>query len=331
MDPSPIQTASLFECLLGDGYKYIIERSCVINLRKKARLFSIGQKAEHFYMLLDGAVRIFKPREEGGNEELARYAKGDIIGDFDFARKAHYDANAEATENSILAMFPAMGFTMKDIINEEPVIASRILFNCVVMMTTRIKATQVVLLENFTWVKELRRRAYEDPGTGLWKQSFLTDEINRFLEKPMAIILVKPDRFKILVDSRGHEAGDKAMVKIALILKTIVKKLGRGWAMRFKSNETGLILNKCPQNVATEVARKLSAAINAITPVPAQGEIPAFAFSGTVAYSVWPDDGTAWEPLFQDTYTLLLNTWKDGVGGTISHFSQVPARKGEYA
>ena len=199
------------------------------------------------------------------------------------------------------------------------------------MMTNRIKSTQKVLLENFTWVKELRRRAYEDPGTGLWKQAFLADEINRILEEPMAIILVKPDRFKALVDSRGHEAGDKAMVRIAMILKTITKKLGRGWAMRFKSNETGLILNKCSQKLAAEVAKKLSAAIDSLAPVPAQGNIPAFPFSCTIAYTVWPEDGKAWEPLFDGAYALLLETWKNGVGGTISHFSQVPVPKGECA
>jgi len=328
LDPSPITKAELFNCLLGDGYNYIVGRSCIINLRKKARLFSIGQKAEHFYMLLEGTVRIFKPREEGGDEEIARYAKEDVIGDFDFARKADYEANAEAIENSVLIMFPAMGFTMEDLIKEEPHIVSRILLNCMVMMTNRIKATQKILLENFTWVKELHRRAYEDPGTGLWKQSFLADEINRILEEPMAIILLKPDRFKILVDSRGHEEGDMAMVRIAEILKGIAHKLGRGWAMRFKSNETGLVINNCPQDLAAETAQQLSDAIAAITPVPAQGDMPAFVFSGTIVYTVWPEDGDAWEPLFQETYALLLETWKNSGGGTIRHFSQVPGPKG---
>jgi diguanylate cyclase (GGDEF)-like protein len=322
LDPSPIKTAELFNCLLGDGYDYVVERSCVINLRKKARLFSIGQKAEHFYMLLNGAVRVCKPREEGGEEELARYTSGDFIGDFDFARKSNYDAYAEAMDNSMLVMFPAIGFSMDDLIYEAPHIASRILLNCVIMMTNRIKSTQKVLLENFTWIKELHRRAYEDPGTGLWKQALLTDEINRNLQEPMAIILLKPDRFKILVDSRGHEAGDKAMVKLAFILKKVVKKLGRGWALRFKSNESGIIINKCSLKLAAEVATKLSAAITTIPPVPAQGNIPAFSFSGTIAYTVWPNDGKAWEPLFDDAYAFLLDTWKNSGGGSVCHFSQ---------
>ena len=320
LDPAPIRKAELFSSLLEREINFIIEHSCIINLRKKAKLFSIGQKAERFYVLLDGIVRVFKPREDGSHEELAQYASGDTIGDFDFARKAEYDANAEAVEDSVLVMFPAMGFSMDDFIAEEPYIVSRILLNSIVMMTGRIKSTQNILLENLSWVNELHRRAYEDPGTGLWKQTFLVDEINRILEEPMALIMLKPDRFKILVDSRGHEAGDEAMVRIAMILKSISRKAGRGWAMRFKSNETGLLINKCSRSQAEKIIKELSNAITAMEPVPAQGEIPSFSFTGTIVWSVWPEDCAVWENLFKGTYNELLGTWKNGGGGKITHF-----------
>ena len=320
-DPASIIKAELFKSLLKKEADFVVKHSCIINLCKKDRLFSIGQKAERFYMLLEGAVRVFKPRDDGGYDELAQYAAGDTIGDFDFARKAEYDANAEAAEDSVLVMFPAAGFTMEDFTAKEPRVVSRILLNSIVMMTDRIKSTQNLLVENLSWVKELHRRAYEDPGTGLWKQTFLTDEINRILEEPMALIMLKPDHFKVLVDSRGHEAGDNAMVKIARILKFITRKTGRGWAMRFKSNETGLLINKCPIPLAEKLAGELGPAIEAIKPVPARGEIPAFSFSVTIVWSVWPEDGPVWENLFQETYAMLLETWKNGGGGKTIRFT----------
>jgi diguanylate cyclase (GGDEF)-like protein len=322
LDPAPIGKAELFNSLLDRELNFVKRHSCIINLRKKAKLFSIGQKAERFYMLLEGAVRIYKPRDDGGHDELAQYAAGDTIGDFDFARKAEYDANAEATEDSVLVMFPGMGFCMEDFISEEPYIVSRILLNSIVMMTGRIKSTQNILLENLSWVNELHRRAYEDPGTGLYKQTFLTDEINRILEEPMALIMLKPDRFKILVDSRGHEAGDEAMVKIAMILKTFTRKIDRGWAIRFKSNETGLLINRCPIAMAEKLANNLSQVIKAMEPVPASGSIPSFSFTGTIVWSVWPLDSPTWENLFKETYALLLDTWKSGDGGKIVHYTR---------
>ena len=322
LDPTPIGKVELFNSLLDREIDYIQEHSCIINLRKKARLFSIGQKAEQFYVLLEGAIRVYKPRDDGGNDELAQYAPGDTIGDFDFARKAEYDANAEAIEESLLVMFPGMGLSMDDFTAEKPQIISRILLNSIVMMTGRIKSTQNILLENLSWVNELHRRAYEDPGTGLYKQTFLADEINRILEEPMALIMLKPDRFKILVDSRGHEAGDVAMVSIAMILKSMTRKLNHGWALRFKSNETGLLINNCPKPMAEKLIKALCNAVESMEPVPAQGEIPSFSFSGTVAWSVWPEDCSTWDTLFQKTYALLLDTWKTGGGGKVAHFTE---------
>jgi len=323
LDPAPIEKAELFHSLLDREITFIKDHSCIISLRKKAKLFSIGQKAKQFYMLLEGAIRVYKPHDDGGHDVLAQYTSGDTIGDFDFARKAEYDANAEATEDSILVMFPGIGFSMDDFVAEEPHIISRILLNSILMMTGRIKSTQNILLENLSWVNELHRRAYEDPGTGLYKQTFLTDEINRILEEPMALIMLKPDRFKILVDSRSHEAGDEAMVRIAMILKSFTRKVDRGWAIRFKSNETGLLINKCPMPMAEKLVNGLCKAIEAMEPVPAQGDIPPFSFTGTIAWSVWPTDCSTWETLFQETYALLLETWKSGGGHRIAHYTEI--------
>ena len=320
LDPSPIGKVELFNSLLDDEIKFIKDHSCIVNLRKKAKLFSIGQKAEHFYVLLEGAIRIFQPRDDGGYDEKAHYKPGDTIGDFDFARKAEYDANAEATDDSMLVMFPGMGFSMEDFIAEEPYIVSRILLNSIVMMTGRIKSNQNLLLANHKWVNDRRREAYEDPGTGLYKQVFLTDEINHILEEPMALIMLKPDRFKILVDSRGHEAGDEAMIRIAMILKSFTRKIGRGWAIRFKSNETGLLINKCHKPMAAKLVKDLCHTIESMLPVPAKGDIPSFPFSGTIAWSIWPEDCSTWDTLFQGTYALLLETWKTGGGGKVGHY-----------
>jgi diguanylate cyclase (GGDEF)-like protein len=318
IDPGHVKSAELFNSLFGKEVEYIAKRSGVIRLSREDRLFSAGQRAEHFYMLLEGAVEVFKPRENGDNDHLAQYAPGDTIGEFDFIRRAGYEASARALEDSALIIFPAPGLTIEDFIAEEPRIVSRILLNSLMMMIDRIKSTQNLFLENLSWTKELQRRAYEDPGTGLWKQSFLTDELDRILEAPAALIMLKPDRFKVLVDSRGHEVGDDAMVRVAKILKLFARRLGRGWAMRFKSNETGLVINRCPRSQAEDLAAEISAAIAGMESVPPQGDFPAFSFSGTIAWALWPEDGPLWDGLFSETYALLLDRWKHGGGGTIN-------------
>ena len=254
---SSIIKSDLFSTLFPDEKKFVLGRTGEMILRKGGLLFSPGQKAEHFYFLRKGLVRVLRPNAGDTDEEIARFAPGDIIGDFDFARGAEYDARVEAVEDSVLVMFPGFGLTMDSFAQEAPHIFSKILLNSVVMVTGRIKGARKLVMESVSWVEELRRQVHEDPGTGLLKQSFLTDEINQILENPMALIMLKPDRFKILVDARGHDAGDVAMVKIAGILKNISRKLGRGWALRFRSNETGILINKCDAALAQSLAHSL--------------------------------------------------------------------------
>jgi diguanylate cyclase (GGDEF)-like protein len=230
-----------------------------------------------------------------------------------------YDACAQATEDSEVIMFPGYGLTMEDFALEEPHTISRILLSAIVMVTGRIKSTQKIIVENMSWVQELHRRAYEDPGTGLWKQSFLADEINRILENPTALVMLKPDRFKILVDSRGHGAGDEAMVRIAALLRNITRRAGRGWPIRFKSNEVGILVNRCGAVQAEKIAVDLRRAVAALSPAPAQGGIPAFSFTATVAWALWPADESSWENLLKGNYDLLMDTWKAG-GDRIVHY-----------
>jgi len=303
---SAILKSDLFSDLLPEEAGIIIKRTEILLVRKGGLLFSPAENAEHVYLLLEGSVRVFKKSED----EIARFAPGDIIGDFDFARTADYDAYAEALEDSKLLMFPESGLTMEEFALEEPDIASRILLNSAAMVTARIKATRKLISESAYWVRELHRKIHEDPGTGLWKQTFLTEEINRILERPMALILLKPDRFKALVDCLGHGAGDEAMIKIAAILKGITRKLDKGWALRFKGNETGILVNKCDIAEAKSLAHFLAEAVAALPHVPLREED--YYFTGTIAWGIWPDDDKSWDSLFEGTYKLLLDTWKEG-------------------
>jgi diguanylate cyclase (GGDEF)-like protein len=305
---------------MGQEKELVVSHSSLIQLKKGGVLFTAGEMAEHFFLLLKGNVKVYKILSDGSEEEVAFFAPGDIIGDFDFARSAEYDASARVIEDSELIIFPSLDCTMEQLALNDPYTVSKMMMCSIEMMTNRIKSTRKILLKNMSWVKELQRKAYEDPGTGLWKQTFLGDEIDRILEDPTALIMLKPDRFKILVDSRGHDAGDEAMIRIALVLKNITRRLTRGWPMRFKSNETGLLINKCSSSEAQMLAEKLHEEIAALPQVPADGDIPAFPFSGTVVWSVWPKDDKIWNSLKEGSNRLLLDTWKAG-GNNVVHYT----------
>jgi len=325
IDPALIQKVELFSSLKQNEIDFVINHSALLNLSKNAFLFSSGQKASQFYILTSGEIRVFNKRDDGSEEEMAHFTEGDTIGDFDFARGAEYDAYAEAAMDSVLVVFPSAGSTMESLAREDTHSVCSILLNAIIMMTGRIKSTHKLILNNMSWVQELHRRAYEDAGTGLWKQILIKDEIINALKDSAALIMLKPDRFKILVDSRGHSAGDEAMIRIAIILKNITRQIGHGWALRFKSNEVGLIINNCNTKQAEEIAHELHEFVSDMDAVPPQGDIPEFNFSATISWAVWPEDGYDWETFFSGNYSSLLDNWKDG-GDRVVHYKKGAAK-----
>jgi len=324
-DFSSILKSNLFSNLLPAEKQFITDRTGILQLRKGGVLFSPGKKAENLYLLVEGLVRVYKRLPDGDEEEIALFTAGDNIGDYDFARGAEYDAYAETLEDSVLAMFPSIGFTLESFILEAPHVISRILLNSAIMITSRIKDTRKLLMESMSWVQELHRKIHEDPGTGLWKQSFLNDEQSQLLEEPMALIMLKPDGFKVLVDALGHAAGDMAMIKIAAILKNVVRKLGRGWAMRFRSNETGILINKCDAAIAEPLASSIADAVAGISPVPLGSGGSVFSFSGSIAWGIWPADDRSWDSFYEGLYGLLMDTWKNGGKKVVHYVKEQPA------
>jgi len=310
VDAELLRGAELFSALLDEDIAYVASRSSTLFIPKGARLFLPGDIARRFYIVKEGSIKVFRSRFDGGEDVMALFAPGDVLGDFDFARGAVYDASAVAAADSEIIAFPGERLRFEDLSRERPGTAARLKLRSLAMIASRLRSTNKLISENALWVRELRRRAYEDPGTGLWLRVFLDEEVVPSLSAPTALAVAKPRRFKDLVDARGHAAGDEAMASIAVVLKNLVRLQGRGWAVRLRSNETALVVPSAGPEEALEIAEALRRGIAAIDPLPGGEGAPAFEFEAAVSYASWPADAADWNSLFAASYEACLASWK---------------------
>lgn len=308
-----LEKTELFSKLQPEDLKWLAGKSAVRSYPAQASVFIEGERAERFYIVRRGTVVVYRRGEGEHLDEMARFEAGDVVGDFDFSRRAVYDAMARAEDETELVAFPAYGLNMDDLARERPDIAARILLRSVAMISSRVRSTQALISENAPWVRELRRQMYTDSATGLWVRAFMDEELPKTLEAPAALILIKPDRFKELCDAWGHGAGDVAMERIAAILKDEARRLRSAWAVRLRSNETALVVSNCPADEAGTIQKRLAEAFGAIDIADVLGG-EQFSFTASMAVASWPEDGSDFRQLVEDAYGALMRVWKDGGG-----------------
>ena len=64
--------------------------------------------------------------------------------------------------------------------------------------------------------------------------------------RTVGLLLMKPDNFKYINDTFGHEAGDETLKLMAAALNHFMGE--RGIVLRYMGNELGVILPGCGRN-----------------------------------------------------------------------------------
>lgn len=146
--------------------------------------------------------------------------------------------------------------------------------------------------------EHLRFMAQHDALTGLpnrlsmQQRLALAMELAKRNRKKLAVMLVDLDDFKIINDTRGHPAGDQALVQLAARLRTSVR--GSDTVARYGGDEFVVLAGELDRGEdAAMIAEKVSDMIR----VPLAIEGGAAQVSCSIGISVYPDDAETAEAL----------------------------------
>jgi diguanylate cyclase (GGDEF)-like protein len=123
----------------------------------------------------------------------------------------------------------------------------------VTMMSTAIRLASI----------DHRRAAIVDPLTGLRNRSALVERTAELEDQsaesgePVAVVMLDVDRFKLVNDLYGHQAGDRVLTQLGRILH------GHGDAFRLGGDEFLLLLPGSTTQDAVRVARTIAASVRA--------------------------------------------------------------------
>ena len=259
-----LKTLELFSQLREYELSVIAQNSELVTLTKGQPLFSKGEAAQALYALESGRVGIISG-SEGDDITIAQIFPGETFGETDYLSGGDCSASAIADTDSVVLRFPASHTTMAAITASQPDIWARILIRLAGIMAARIHTARVQLSEQESWVHTLRKQLLTDKLTALYNQTFITEDMDTLLRTspaPTALLMIKPDNFKDINDSYGHEIGDRALVLLAIFLQSELDE--HDIAIRFKGDEFSCILPGATREEAIRKARAIGRTFDAI-------------------------------------------------------------------
>ena len=232
--------------------KDIADKAGIDSYQKGDIIFQQDTKGDRFYILVEGNVIILSPED---NSVLAEFVSGEMFGETAMLTQDEQKAIASANENSIILSFPKDGVPMEEVFKNNPVTYAQLLKSYLVMVSRRTRKANSLIKENSPIMKELQKQVYGDKLTGLLNKAYLEENIADFMKSSFSLIMMKPDNFKAINDTYGHEKGDACLTFIGNHLSHFLDT--DSVLMRYQGNEFAVLTPELGRNGAASLAEKI--------------------------------------------------------------------------
>lgn len=291
-------------------------------------VFTEGDRGGVLYIVVSGDVQILKNGtgigSHAGSTVIAELVEGDILGELEFFTASQFNATAKTVADTTLLRIPAEGAGFTDALNEHPDVAAGMLYEFLRVFSSRLRKANVLVRDNSALVQELKRQVYGDKLTGLYNKTYLEETLPGLLKKrsqPVGLLLMKPDNFKMINDTFGHEAGDDTLVLMAGALNRFMAD--RGTVLRYMGNELGVMLPGFDRSAVHEEARAIMQMFNTLDISAATKSKEVF-LSMSIGAAVFPDHADVADDLILKAHELPLAG--RALGGNVILFPEDAAK-----
>ncbi|MHB8680921.1 MAG: GGDEF domain-containing protein [Acidimicrobiales bacterium] len=172
----------------------------------------------------------------------------------------------------------------------------------------------------------LRNQSIRDPLTGLFNRRYMEESLERELHRasrhgtPVSILMIDVDHFKDFNDSFGHDAGDRALARVAESFLTELR--GEDIACRYGGEEFLLVLPGASPEDAENLGQAICVGVRALRVTSTPG--PSLTVS--IGVASYPGDGADAKDLVRRADLALYNAKGTGRDRVVSKLADaVPA------
>lgn len=301
-----LKETELFSGLSGEDIRAIAKGSEFCRYKNGETVFREGEPGRSLYIVESGEVVVRKTNDDGLTTDIARYVRGNLFGELDLLTPAERAATAVADGEIGVLEFPGRRGSFHDFLDEHPAVSARLMHRMLIETAERIRRVNQLVKENSPLVQELQKQVYRDKLTGLHNHIYLAERLRDLVSKgkgPFALCISKPDNFKILNDTFGHEAGDRAIELMAAGLHDFVGDDTR--LVRYRGNAMAVLFPGAGREEARTGAEGIQDFLNSLDLSEIAGD-SGFRFTTSVGVSLFPGCGESVDEILGATHELPL-------------------------
>ena len=254
---SLLEGLELFQGVNPDDIAEMLVRCGRRDLAAGDILLSPGHHNEFLYIVLSGSLTVHVGSPE--YPELATMEPGACVGEMSIIEDRDPSAWVVGSENSHLLEIHQT--TLWEMVNASHELAK----NLLVVLSERVRSHNRVIADSFGELRKAEQSAVTDALTGLGNRHTMEHAFPATIERcvrdarPISLLMLDLDNFKVLNDRFGHIAGDRVLATVAEILKTQFRP--SDVLVRYGGDEFAVLLPHANATQACVIAERVREAV----------------------------------------------------------------------
>lgn len=141
-----LERSQLFGDLPREGLETLAKYTRAYRAPKDTALFLEGKYAGFMCIVVSGRVRVFRDSGGGRSKVIAHATAGNTLGEMSMLDGLPHSATAVAVEPTVIVSLTRRDFTR--IVNEDPKLATRILWRFSRLLSERLRETSALLVDS---------------------------------------------------------------------------------------------------------------------------------------------------------------------------------------
>ena len=140
------KSLALFASFSSEDIERFVIAAHIKNYNKDKLIFTEDEKADYFYIILSGWIRLFHTSEEGEEINLAILTGNSLLGESAIFEEGRYTSSAQVAEAALVLCIPIK------LLKEHLLVSQQLAFNMLTIMTKyqRLHALQLELYHLYT-------------------------------------------------------------------------------------------------------------------------------------------------------------------------------------